>query len=65
MKVANLLSGDPEFVRRNQGNYRLKNASPAVDKGKKKPPGKLGPSDLDETARVKGGKVDIGAYESF
>lgn len=64
-QMANLLGGDPRFVKRGKGNYRLKSNSPAVDKGSKKPPGKLGPTDLDQTTRVKGGKVDIGAYESF
>ena len=58
-------TGDPRFVNRATGNYRLRSTSSAVNRGRPVPPGGLGPLDFDRTARVKGGRVDIGAFESF
>jgi len=55
----------PKFVNRANRNYRLKNGSPAINQGRNTVPGGLGPLDLGRTARVKGGRVDQGAYESF
>jgi hypothetical protein len=61
----NLVGVDPKFVNRAAADYRLQAGSPAANKGKNAPPGGLGPQDIARTARVKGGRVDIGAYESF
>ena len=61
----NLIGVDPKFVDRAQRNYRLKTGSPAGNKGRNNPPGGLGKADLDGSARIKGARVDIGAYESL
>jgi hypothetical protein len=64
-QVANLIGTNPRFVNRAAFDYRLRSGSPARDKGNNNPPGKLGPFDVAHTARIKGGRVDRGAFESF
>jgi hypothetical protein len=60
----NLLSGDPKFVNRTNGNFHLQSSSSAINAATKTPPlGGLGTKDIDNQARVRGGKVDIGADE--
>jgi hypothetical protein len=59
----NLVGGDPRFVDRARGDYRLQVGSPAVDAGTLTPPGGLAPWDLDRNDRVAGASVDQGAYE--
>jgi hypothetical protein len=60
----NLTSGDPKFINRTNGNFHLKVGSPAINAGTKTPPlGGLGAKDIDNQARVRGGKVDVGADE--
>lgn len=61
----NLIGVDPKFVDRAHRNYRLKAGSPAGNKGRNNPPGGLGRADLDRKERIKGPRVDIGAYESL
>ena len=61
----NLIGTDPKFVDRAGENYRLKAGSPAANKGRNNPQGGLGPLDLDRKPRIKGARVDIGAYESL
>ncbi len=63
--AGNLVGGDPKFVHRSTGDYRLTAGSPAVNRGVLAPAGGLGALDLARQARVHGGKVDAGAYESF
>lgn len=60
----NVTDGDPQFVNRAGGNFHLKSTSPAINTGTKAPPlGGLGAKDIDNQARVRGGKVDVGADE--
>lgn len=55
---------DPEFVQYNRlgnGDYKLKQNSPAIDSGKT---GAWNPlTDIDEKKRVQGKGIDLGAYE--
>ncbi|WP_010182949.1 T9SS type A sorting domain-containing protein [Aquimarina agarilytica] len=54
----NLIAVNPQFVNVNNGNYRLKKNSPAIDKGIASGAPR---EDLDNKNR--NGKIDIGAYE--
>jgi len=57
-----ILNGNPFFVNRANGNYRLTSCSPAIDMGEDT---LVGTSvDLDGNPRIYNGIVDLGAYES-
>lgn len=55
--------GDPGFVNWAAYNFRLKNASAAIDTGNSS--FALSPYDLDGNTRVNGSAVDAGAYEYY
>lgn len=62
--MASNLTTDPRFANPAGGNYRLLSASPAINAGDS---GAIPPwitSDLGGGARVLGGEIDLGAYES-
>ncbi len=59
---SNLVGTDPLFVNAAGGNYRLQNASPAVNSGVTT--GSMADIDLAGNPRVVGSEVDRGAYES-
>jgi hypothetical protein len=48
-----------------RGDYHLGLGSPAVDAGEDSPPGGLGPLDADRQPRIRGLRVDQGAYEAL
>jgi parallel beta-helix repeat protein len=56
----NLVAVNPQFVNAAARNFKLQNASPAIDKGSSS---YLIQSDFDKSPRPKGAGVDIGAYE--
>jgi parallel beta-helix repeat protein len=56
----NLVGINPQFVNAGARNFKLQNASPAIDKGSSS---YLVQSDFDKSPRPKGAGVDIGAYE--
>ena len=61
----NTIAAAPQFVNylpAGGGDYRLKNTSPAVNKGTAS---KAPAVDIDGRARPLGGAIDIGAYESY
>lgn len=53
---------DPAFV--DNGNFRLRASSPALNAGVNNPAGGLSNTDLDGKPRVVGPAVDLGAYEA-
>jgi len=56
------LDANPKFVDRPAGNYRLDGGSPCADQGLIR--GWMGTAvDLDDSPRVQGAAVDMGAYE--
>jgi hypothetical protein len=48
-------------IKSDAGNYRLKDLSPCINRGDNTG---VSPLDLDRNPRPKGGKTDMGAYES-
>ncbi|MDA8016914.1 MAG: hypothetical protein MPN21_05640 [Thermoanaerobaculia bacterium] len=60
--LSNLVGVEPEFSDPADGDYRLREGSPAVDMGNSALPGG-GRLDLDKGPRVVGPQTDIGAYE--
>ena len=56
-------SDDPEFVDRDQGNYRLMSDSELVNKGSHLVRGSIPRVDADREARVEQAVMDVGAYE--
>ena len=60
----NLLDLHAGFVDAAAGDYRLTEASPALDIGTLAPPGGLGSTDVGGGARVSGPGVDLGAWEA-
>jgi parallel beta-helix repeat protein len=56
------IEGDPLFVDVENGNYRLRAESPCIDAGNSY--GNIWPTDYDDTDRIKGGCIDMGAYET-
>jgi hypothetical protein len=62
---ANLLNTDPMFIDTAAGDYRLHPCSPAIDRGGNAAAQEAGVgTDVAGNARIQGGRVDIGAYES-
>lgn len=61
--AGNLTAGDPKFVARETGDYRLLAGSPAIDAGSASPPGGLGTFDVRGAERLAGAAPDQGAYE--
>lgn len=59
---SNVANSDPLFVNAAAGNYRLQDASPAINVGFVT--SSMTGTDLDGNARVVGSTVDLGAYES-
>jgi hypothetical protein len=61
--ATNCIVSDPLFVDAGSGNYRLQSVSPCVDAGSDAlvPAGVT--TDLDGSARIQNGTVDMGAYE--
>ena len=64
-QVSGTISADPQFVnyiRTGGGDYRVKNTSPAIGKGLST----YAPStDINGTARPRGGRIDIGAFQKY
>jgi hypothetical protein len=60
---ANLVGVDPIFVDAASGDLGVQPGSPAIDTGENAPPGGLGPFDVEGTARVVDGTVNVGAVE--
>jgi hypothetical protein len=56
------ITNEPMFVSTNAGNYRLQAGSPCIDAGTNQQ-WMIGATDLDGLARIRGGRVDMGAYE--
>ncbi len=56
------IAGDPEFVNRQEGDFRLAAGSPCVDAGTNEP-WMSGAIDLAGNNRILNGTVDIGSYE--
>ena len=59
--IGNIING-PMFVSTNAGNYRLQAGSPCINAGTNQD-WMIGATDLDGLARIRGGRVDMGAYE--
>ncbi|MBP5427419.1 MAG: right-handed parallel beta-helix repeat-containing protein [Clostridiales bacterium] len=59
-KVLNNFTENPSFVNESKGDFRLKENSPAINKGINVD---YGDYDLDKNARVSNGTVDMGCYE--
>ncbi|MEO6690512.1 MAG: choice-of-anchor Q domain-containing protein, partial [Dokdonella sp.] len=59
---SNIANSDPLFVNAGAGNYRLQNASPAINTGVSS--SSMADIDLAGNPRVVGSTVDMGAYES-
>jgi hypothetical protein len=70
---AGVIFGDPCFVRVGQwdgetyieGDYHLKADSPCINAGDPNYATEPAETDLDGNARVMGGRIDIGAYETY
>ncbi len=63
--TTNLLNTDPMFIDTAAGDYRLHPCSPAIDRGGNAAAQEAGVgTDVAGNARIQGGRVDIGAYES-
>lgn len=60
---ANLLDMPVTFAASEAGNYALAAGSPGIDAGNNTPPGGLGSSDAAGGTRIRGARVDQGAYE--
>lgn len=61
----NNVSGYPEFVNEQSGDYHLKTGSPAINTGTEAIPGVTIPDyDAEYTARIKDCGIDMGAFES-
>jgi hypothetical protein len=61
--VNGCIAADPLFLSAAAGDYRPKPVSPCINAGTNET-WMLGAFDLDGSPRIKGGRVDIGAYES-
>ena len=55
---------DPRFIDPAKHNFHLQSKSPARGGGAVLGPDMVGINDLDSVPRVRGGKIDIGAYET-
>ncbi|HPA01139.1 MAG TPA: hypothetical protein PLK29_02805 [Chiayiivirga sp.] len=65
LAATHAFTGDPMFVDPVNGNFRLRDASPLIDRGLAPLPYyPLGGSDLDAQPRVRFGAVDPGPYEN-
>jgi hypothetical protein len=60
-EIGNIVD-EPMFVSTNSVNYRLQAGSPCIDAGTNQQ-WMIGATDLDGLARIRGGRVDMGAYE--
>ncbi|MEZ0611428.1 choice-of-anchor Q domain-containing protein [Fibrella sp. WM1] len=60
---ANNLARDPVFINAQSSNYRLSTNSPAINAGDPATAMYLTTTDLDGNPRLRGGRVDMGAYE--
>jgi hypothetical protein len=58
------ISADPQFVNPASNVYRLRQGSPSINAGSNSAPG-LQATDIDGSARIREGTVDMGAYEFF
>ena len=63
--IQNQINADPLWINPAAGNYRLQNASPAVNSGTLFPPTGEPATDIESHARVIGSAPDRGAYESL
>jgi parallel beta-helix repeat protein len=61
MSAAETFTNDPRFVNPAAGDYHLQSSSPCINSGKNSDV--TANTDVDGNPRVKGGTVDIGAYE--
>lgn len=59
----NIIGKDPKFASPSAKNFRLVTGSPAINTGTTTKAKGVHSSDITGTARIKGGKVDMGAYE--
>ena len=63
--IQNQINADPQWVDPTVGNYRLQNASPAINSGTLFVPSGEPTTDIEGHARVVGSAPDRGAYESL
>jgi trimeric autotransporter adhesin len=65
VNVQNQINSNPLWVNPSAGDYRLQNASPAVNSGTLFAPGGEPATDIEGKARIIGSAPDRGAYESL
>ncbi len=63
--IQNQINANPLWINPSAGNYRLQNASPAVNSGTLFPPNGEPATDIEGHARIIGSAPDRGAYESL